>query len=106
MISGYEHFREGKCNLWSNTLVANANVPERRQHEGQRAVQRVLELAPEQRRNAINCPTCAQQSIKMERNNHIKCWLCQTNFCFMCRKAINGNVTNHFKRSTCKQHSD
>lgn len=111
-ITGYEHFNatNAKCNLWNHTVGAGGvinRVPERELHQGQRVINRILDLAPNQQRNAINCPTCGQKCLKMERNNHIKCWLCQTNFCFCCKSKILGIVTSHFKAGgLCKQHSD
>jgi E3 ubiquitin-protein ligase RNF14 len=131
-ITGYEHFNatNAKCNLWNHTVGAGGvinRVPERELHQvsflvkflnikskfcqinfkGQRVINRILDLAPNQQRNAINCPTCGQICLKMERNNHIKCWLCQTNFCFCCKSKIIGIVTVHFKAGgLCKQHSD
>lgn len=107
VINGYEHFNETQCNLWSNTMTPR--VMERPRHQAQVAVERILNLVPEQRRNAINCPTCGQISLKLDKNNHIKCWLCTTNICFCCKKRIIGNVSAHYKQiesNTCKQHSD
>lgn len=80
-------------------------MPERPRHEAQVAMERILQLVPEQRRNIINCTTCGQINLKVQRNNHIKCWLCKTNVCFECKKKIIGNVTSHYILSNCKQHS-
>jgi hypothetical protein len=55
----------------------------------------------------MGCPSCGQINLKVDKNNHLKCWLCATNFCFECKKRIIGNVSNHFKPgSACKQHSE
>lgn len=108
-ISGYDHFQDNvKCVLWSNTTGPAYRVPERPRHEAQVAMERVINLMPEQRRNVIACPTCGQRNLKTNQNNHIKCWLCKTNFCFECRKKIVGNVSGHFMgaNSKCKQHSE
>jgi len=108
-ITGYDHFNDSKsCSLW--TYIQTAIIPERPRHnvfyllivfdcvfnklyifkisKGQIAVERLLNLMPDQKRNAINCPTCAQKNLKMHNNNHIKCWQCTTNFCFCCKKKL------------------
>ena len=74
--------------------------------KGQRAIDRILRIAPEQQHNTISCPSCGQKCLKMQRNNHIKCWLCNTNFCFICKHKITGTITAHFKPGQCLQHSD
>lgn len=56
----------------------------------------------------MGCPSCGQINLKVDKNNHLKCWLCATNFCFECKKRIIGNVSNHFRPGSafCKQHSE
>lgn len=107
-ISGYDHFQNNtKCLLWTYQPTPGPRVVEQPRHEVQIQVERVLNIMPEQRRNVINCVTCGQRNLKLARNNHIKCWLCKTNFCFECRKKIVGNFSAHFSTvSKCKQHSD
>ena len=106
-IKGYDHFENNmKCQLWTGQANVVARVPEPVKHEDQVRIDRVLNLMPEQRRNVINCVTCGQRNLKLDKNNHIKCWLCKTNFCFECRKRIIGNVSAHFMGSKCKQHSE
>lgn len=108
-IPGYGHFEgNAKCLLWTPQPQVS-RVIERPQHEAQVRVERVLNLMPEQRRNVIGCPMCGQRNLKINRNNHIKCWLCKTNFCFECRKKIvERSVSAHYAASgsKCKQHSD
>lgn len=104
-IDGYDHFtNNGKCNLFTPQEKFVYREPPR--HEGQVRIERVINLMPEERRNCVNCITCGQRNLKVERNNHIKCWLCKTNFCFECRKKIVGNISAHFIGSKCKQHSE
>lgn len=108
-IQGYGHFENNeKCVLWTpyNAPALRRNVQVR--HEGEVRMERVLNLMPEQKRNVINCMTCGQRNLKMDKNNHIKCWLCKTNFCYECRKKIVGNISAHFMGSgdKCKQHSE
>lgn len=88
-INGYEHFQEGKskCKLWSNQLES-VRIPERPIHENQRALRRILNIMPDQKKNIMNCINCGQQQLKLENNNHIKCWLCKTNMCFNCKKRL------------------
>ena len=53
------------------------------------------------------CPRCRQRNLKEARNNHMKCWSCKADFCYMCVKLIGNPVSAHFKASgTCQQHSD
>ena len=53
------------------------------------------------------CPRCRQRNLKEARNNHIKCWSCKADFCYMCVKLIGNPVSAHFRTpGTCQQHSD
>lgn len=101
-IDGYEHFRDvnTKCGRGFN-MGPDYRIEDKPLH-GQVVVERVISLMPEQRRNVIACPTCGQRNLKANQNNHIKCWLCKTNFCFECRRKILGSVGVHFNGANSK----
>ena len=73
--------------------------------------QRVNELMEEANNIAQlklrTCSRCRQRNLKEARNNHIKCWSCKADFCYVCGKLIGTPVSAHFKASGgCQQHSD
>lgn len=105
-IKGYDHFRTGKCVLFPG---APAPPPVgglmRRVPDAVLRMQAMLEINPELANNNCHCPMCKQACLKgQDRNNHIKCWNCKTNFCFICKQRIIGLVTAHFL-GPCNQHS-
>mmetsp|Transcript_54426 Transcript_54426/g.129704 ORF Transcript_54426/g.129704 Transcript_54426/m.129704 type:complete len:632 (-) Transcript_54426:79-1974(-) len=54
----------------------------------------------------IPCPSCRQWNPRTGTNNHIRCRYCKSNFCYACRKAITGIITEHYRAgSGCQQHS-
>lgn len=60
---------------------------------------------PPQQQSAF-CPVCGQDNWRMGGNNHMRCWSCETHFCFLCRATIRKSKL-HFKRGgRCKQHGD
>lgn len=57
-------------------------------------------------KNLIRCPRCRQRNLRGEnKNNHMKCWNCRTNFCFLCAEVLMPPFTKHFTKSLCKQHT-
>ena len=71
---------------------------------------RINELMEQRNRVQLNlraCPRCRQRNLKEARNNHMKCWSCKADFCYICVKLTGNPVSAHFKPpSTCQQHSD
>ncbi len=57
--------------------------------------------------NIVHCITCKQICVKTGKNNHIVCWTCQTQFCFLCfthlRKGI--KKTHYGPGTVCQQHT-
>ena len=52
------------------------------------------------------CPRCRVQTLKQGTNNHLRCWNCRANYCFMCKALIVGNIASHFNAMMpCDQHS-
>ena len=55
---------------------------------------------------AAKCPRCAMQNVKQGTNNHLRCWNCRANYCFMCKALIQGNIAGHYNAMMpCDQHS-
>ncbi|KAK3767142.1 hypothetical protein RRG08_018013 [Elysia crispata] len=104
-INGYDHFRTGKCYLFPGQAPPVVVGPVRRIPNAVLRMQAMVEINPELANNYIRCPMCKQENMKgRDRNNHIKCWNCKTNFCFVCKQRIIGIVSAHFI-GPCKQHS-
>ncbi|GFR90978.1 E3 ubiquitin-protein ligase RNF14 [Elysia marginata] len=105
-IKGYDHFRTGKCDLFPGQqappLLAG---PVRRVPDAVLRMRAMVAINPEMANNHCRCPMCKQACLKgADGNNHIKCWNCKANFCFVCNQRIIGPVTAHFT-GPCKQHS-
>lgn len=63
-------------------------------------------LARRRQAEDVPCPVCRQWNPRAGTNNHVKCRSCKQNFCYMCKKAIHGTVTAHFRGAgACPQHS-
>ncbi|CAL1540833.1 unnamed protein product [Lymnaea stagnalis] len=104
-IHGYSHFQSGSCNLFPNIETAAADVPARLPPDALLRIQAQLEVNPDLANRRCYCPMCKQVSLKgRDNNNHIKCWNCKTNFCFLCRQRITGSVPIHYS-GPCVQHS-
>lgn len=128
--AGYAHFRADKCPTFDREEVERlreaAFAP-----EGQEALEAELEALrrqyPEQanmvwnfqpplgawrrqaRRRRVDdapCPRCGQWNGRASGNNHMKCRICKSNFCYACRKLIEGTVSLHYRgQGACSQHS-
>eukprot|EP00299_Pterocystis_sp_00344_P013063 c6357_g1_i3.p1 GENE.c6357_g1_i3~~c6357_g1_i3.p1 ORF type:complete len:549 (-),score=110.44 c6357_g1_i3:34-1521(-) len=106
-IDGYDHFWEGKCQLFEQEDI--------RRWERQQLPQR-LQLW-EQRRNGFQnnhqqavarCPNCHAEALKIGTNNHVNCFQCGHHFCFLCRSILRkGESASHFGviASRCRQHT-
>lgn len=114
-ITGYDHFASSECRLfdddeirrWNQQMMGNGvNRAQARAHEAQFLAQFVdLASAGDQARE---CPRCKNVVMREGRNNHVRCFACQTPFCAMCGVVLpKKNPGDHFNRKgTCPQHSD
>lgn len=127
--AGYGHFRADKCPTFDRDEVERlrgnvdgvgedaleAELEElRRQYPEQagmvwnfRPPPGAWRRAARRRQQAdVPCPTCRQWNGRAGTNNHVRCRVCRTNFCFACKKAIKGTITDHFRGpGACAQHS-
>ncbi|XP_066269436.1 uncharacterized protein [Branchiostoma lanceolatum] len=72
------------------------------------AIRGILEVDPSAFDNAecSACPACHRMNRKRNTDNHIRCVVCKTSYCFTCKRRITGNVGGHYKKGmTCVQHT-
>ncbi|GER43693.1 E3 ubiquitin-protein ligase RNF14 [Striga asiatica] len=96
-ISGYDHFRDGgSCELFPQEEIQRWNE--------RMNVNVVAQFAAFHPNVAHPCPLCGQHNIKMGNNNHIRCWACQSHYCYLCKKKVRRS-SEHFGPKGCKQHT-
>ncbi|XP_010461052.1 PREDICTED: E3 ubiquitin-protein ligase RNF14-like isoform X1 [Camelina sativa] len=104
-ISGYEHFREGTCDLFPQEEMQEWNERmNERQFVGQIQAQMYAQNGQFPQRGQL-CPNCRQFNAKAGNNNHLFCWACQAHFCYLCKKVVKKSV-QHYGPKGCKQHTD
>ncbi|XP_059166242.1 E3 ubiquitin-protein ligase RNF14-like isoform X1 [Physella acuta] len=105
-IDGYEHFTQSGCLLIPTFENLNPPNPVKRMPPDELLrIQAQLEVNPDLSANRCLCPGCKQVNLKKtDHNNHIKCWNCKSNFCFLCKQLIRGAIMAHFM-GPCVQHS-
>ena len=78
---------------WVNNVPVSSLLPE----------QVVNEISFDAKEKDIRkCPKCKSKIQRVNENNHGKCAVCKTQFCFLCSAIIKGTV--HFKLQGCRQH--
>ncbi|XP_057475329.1 uncharacterized protein LOC130763432 [Actinidia eriantha] len=98
-IDGYDHFRDGSCELFPQEMIADwEEQMNARQVVGQIQAQLFAD-------RAHACPTCGQANVKVNNNNHIMCWQCQTHYCYLCKKIVKRS-SQHYGPKGCKQHTE
>ncbi|GLI61563.1 hypothetical protein VaNZ11_003975 [Volvox africanus] len=116
VIRGYDHFQqtlggEGGCVLFEQQEIDRWNA---RWEAGPRAAQvehRGGALVGWMRQNdrevrQCRCVVCGQANVKGGGNNDIRCWSCNSHFCYLCRTWLRSKPGAHFGPGRCKQHSD
>lgn len=112
-ITGYDHFASSECRLFDaeeirrwNQQMQQTTKAQARAHERQFLAQFVdhAGLGDQGR----DCPRCKNVVAREGRNNHLRCFACQTPFCAACGVVLpNKNPGQHFNgKGTCPQHSD
>ncbi|XP_022243211.1 E3 ubiquitin-protein ligase RNF14-like isoform X2 [Limulus polyphemus] len=101
-INSYAHFdTNSKCNtfimpVYKEGLLTKDSI----------LIKAVLQDKPERKKDVQKCPSCRQENLKSDNNNHIKCWNCKTEFCFYCKKKLKGPIFLHYSGvNSCPQHS-
>ncbi|CAH2034917.1 unnamed protein product [Thlaspi arvense] len=104
-ITGYEHFREGTCDLFPQEAIQewNQRLNEQRQI-GQIQAQLFAQHGQFPQHGQL-CPNCRQFNAKVGNNNHLFCWACQAHFCYLCKKVVK-RCAQHYGPKGCKQHTD
>ncbi|XP_078584613.1 uncharacterized protein LOC144866800 isoform X1 [Branchiostoma floridae x Branchiostoma japonicum] len=72
------------------------------------AIRGILSIDPFafDRTECADCPACHRMNRKRNTNNHIRCVVCKTSYCFTCKKSLTGNVGGHYKKGMpCVQHT-
>ncbi|KAK4747393.1 hypothetical protein SAY87_013979 [Trapa incisa] len=98
-ISGYEHFRDGECELFPEEEIRNWEGMMRNPRQALGEIQ--ANLFPD---HGNQCPSCRQYNAKVGNNNHLCCWACQTHFCYLCKKVVR-RASQHYGPKGCKQHT-
>ncbi|PNW88202.1 hypothetical protein CHLRE_01g018900v5 [Chlamydomonas reinhardtii] len=115
MIKGYDHFKEDGCELFDQVEIDRWNArwngglfeaPRRNEVEDNLAALQVARRVGQGR--WCHCVVCGQQNLKEGRNNNIRCWSCNSHFCYLCRTWLRNRPGAHFGTGAgrCKQHTD
>lgn len=97
-IAGYDHFRDGNCELFPQEEIQNW---EQQMNPRQLIGQIQAEMFADR---GHTCPQCGQINVKAGNNNHIFCWACQGHYCYLCRKMVRRG-SQHYGPKGCKQHT-
>ncbi|XP_078584611.1 putative E3 ubiquitin-protein ligase ariadne-2 [Branchiostoma floridae x Branchiostoma japonicum] len=72
------------------------------------AIREILKVDPAafDRAECAACPACHRMNRKRNTDNHIRCVVCKTSYCFTCKQRLTGNVGSHYKKGMpCVQHT-
>ncbi|MFS8030424.1 putative transcription factor C2H2 family [Helianthus anomalus] len=89
-IDGYDHFRDGACELFPREEIQKWE-----EH-----------VNPRQELGEIRdpCPRCGEINVKVGNENHMRCWACLGRYCYLCRKIVKRG-SRHFGPKGCKQNT-
>ncbi|XP_057443643.1 uncharacterized protein LOC130735763 [Lotus japonicus] len=98
-LNPYDHYGDFSCDLFA----PKAPIPtwEVRLNHRQAAAQIRAEL----HQHGAACPNCRQFNAKIENNNHMFCWACQSHYCYLCKEVVR-RYTDHYGPKGCKQHTE
>ncbi|PON48287.1 E3 ubiquitin ligase RBR family [Parasponia andersonii] len=107
-IDGYDHFRAGTCDLFPQEVIQNWEeniIPwEERINPRQVIGQMQVHFFGGNGHGQL-CPNCRQFNVKVGNNNHLFCWACQVNYCYLCKKIVRRG-SQHYGPKGCKQHTE
>ncbi|KAG2444472.1 hypothetical protein HXX76_001224 [Chlamydomonas incerta] len=115
VIKGYDHFKEDGCELFDQAEIDRWNArwngglfeaPRRNEVEANVAALNIARRIGQGR--WCHCVVCGQQNLKEGGNNNIRCWSCNSHFCYLCRTWLRNRPGAHFGTGAgrCKQHTD
>jgi len=105
---GYSHYRNvngepgtSACQLfdldavaaWENEMAA-LNL--QRQGRGNAQRERAADIAV--------CVRCKAANVMFDRNNHVRCWACNSSFCAACRNLVAKTSEHYGPGKPCRQH--
>ncbi|KAG2493664.1 hypothetical protein HYH03_008178 [Edaphochlamys debaryana] len=115
-IHGYDHFSQepgqGGCVLFDQEEIDRWNArwggparPEPRQPPALAAWMQGVPAGQEVR--IRHCTVCGQPNVKVGNNNAMRCWSCNSHFCYLCRAWLRNKPGEHFGAGAgkCRQHS-
>ncbi|GAM26556.1 hypothetical protein SAMD00019534_097310 [Acytostelium subglobosum LB1] len=111
IIDGYSHFG-GDCGTFeTTTAMSNGQLVGVWSARLMREKNKLREAFAKEFREKVKlmpavlkCVNCKTLIGRTNNNNHLKCYNCSTQMCYMCKQAIQG--TKHYSTSGCKQHGD
>ena len=109
---GYDHFSNSRCVLFSEEDIRRWERQNPFMVQVPRYEERIWRIEAQgldvQRLQRAPCTYCGQQVFKEGKNNHLTCWSCRRQFCFLCGKALlKGKAGGHFGTGAgkCRQHT-
>lgn len=96
-IDGYDHFKDGRCDLFPQEVI-------REWIERINPRQVLGQIQAEHAQHGLPCPNCRQFNAKVDNNNHMFCWACQSHYCYLCKQIVKRSA-QHFGPKGCKQHT-
>jgi len=108
IFDGYSHFGAETCILFDDEAIEEwereMNGDEAAGDGGGPVPRRLQEMDA---RPMLRCGVCRAVNYKIDNNNHIRCRVCSTNMCFLCRRVLpKKNVIAHFRHGQCIQHTN
>ena len=87
---------------WNAMMAAQMGE---RQWEVERGQYMVQVQADQPDARLCRCPVCGQENAKAGNNNLMRCWACNSHFCYSCRTWLRQRAGDHYGPRGCRQHS-